>query len=502
MVLGQDEDIDPLREDFRDCGLAHLLAVSGQNVMLLGALAFPLLVAAGLGPARGALAVLAPDRALRAAGRRRSVAAARRGHGRRRPGGHRRVATRLALLRAAARGRRHARAEPAGLGDPGWQLSFAAVLGILWRAGRCGGLLGGLRRCRAARLRRPRAAREGMAVTVAATLATAPLLAHTSAGSPPAGSRRTCWPSRWWRRSCGSGWSRRRSASSAPVRRAARPAPRPVASPRWPTSTGSPPASPSCPAAASGCRWARRCRRAPPTRATAALSAPGWPRRRARPEPDRASSARAAWRRASRPPPHPGAGARLARPCSRWPPPGLAPPAAPERSPSPSSTSGRATPPWCRTPRHRRALRRRAAGGAGRAPAAPGRRAPAGAGGGHPPVARPPGRPHEVLERYPVGLMLDGGDHTRDPDFRRLEAEADRRGDPPGGRLRAQTLRVGALSIEILSPAPRPPGDRRPTTRTRAGSSRRPLRGLQLYHLGRRRERGAAAARRCPGWTR
>ena len=51
MVLGQDERIDPLvRDDFRDSGLAHLLAVSGQNVMLLAALALPLLGLAGAGP--------------------------------------------------------------------------------------------------------------------------------------------------------------------------------------------------------------------------------------------------------------------------------------------------------------------------------------------------------------------------------------------------------------------------------------------------------------------
>ena len=52
MVLGQDEAIDPLtRDDWRDSGLAHLLAVSGQNVMLLCALALPLLGLAGLAPA-------------------------------------------------------------------------------------------------------------------------------------------------------------------------------------------------------------------------------------------------------------------------------------------------------------------------------------------------------------------------------------------------------------------------------------------------------------------
>ena len=51
MVLGEDERIDSAtRDDWRDAGLSHLLAVSGQNVMLLMALALPLLVAAGLGP--------------------------------------------------------------------------------------------------------------------------------------------------------------------------------------------------------------------------------------------------------------------------------------------------------------------------------------------------------------------------------------------------------------------------------------------------------------------
>ena len=49
MVLGQDERIPAaVREDFRASGLAHLLAVSGQNVMLLAALALPLLMLAGV----------------------------------------------------------------------------------------------------------------------------------------------------------------------------------------------------------------------------------------------------------------------------------------------------------------------------------------------------------------------------------------------------------------------------------------------------------------------
>ncbi len=46
-VLGQDDGIDPAtREDFKRSGLAHLLAVSGQNVILLCLLAWPLLALA------------------------------------------------------------------------------------------------------------------------------------------------------------------------------------------------------------------------------------------------------------------------------------------------------------------------------------------------------------------------------------------------------------------------------------------------------------------------
>ena len=80
MVLGQDEAIDPVtREDFRASGLAHLLAVSGQNVMLLVALALPAAAARGRRRRAARLAVLAgADRDLRAARGRRAVAAAGR----------------------------------------------------------------------------------------------------------------------------------------------------------------------------------------------------------------------------------------------------------------------------------------------------------------------------------------------------------------------------------------------------------------------------------------
>ena len=54
-VLGQDDRIDPATvTDFKRSGLAHLLAVSGQNVVLLGVLAVPLLAAAGPVAARAA----------------------------------------------------------------------------------------------------------------------------------------------------------------------------------------------------------------------------------------------------------------------------------------------------------------------------------------------------------------------------------------------------------------------------------------------------------------
>jgi competence protein ComEC len=48
-VLGQDDRVDSLtREDFRRSGLAHLLAVSGQNVALLALLAMPILALLGM----------------------------------------------------------------------------------------------------------------------------------------------------------------------------------------------------------------------------------------------------------------------------------------------------------------------------------------------------------------------------------------------------------------------------------------------------------------------
>jgi competence protein ComEC len=207
MVLGQDEAIEPgLREDFRDSGLAHLLAVSGQNVMLLAALALPALALAGL-RLRARLAALVVLIAL-------YVPLAGAGPSLQRAG-----AMGLAGIAAMAASRPSSRSyalllaaaatlawNPRAWADPGWQLSFAAVVGILVLGVP---LASGLRRLGEEMLP-PRAGTgaagwrlpagvatlarasvgvlaDGIAITVAATLATAPLLAHHFGSVPLAG---------------------------------------------------------------------------------------------------------------------------------------------------------------------------------------------------------------------------------------------------------------------------------------------------------------------------
>ena len=234
MVLGQDEAIDAARrEDFRDSGLAHLLAVSGQNVMLLVALALPALALAGLG-LRARLAALVALIAL-------YVPLAGAGPSLQRAGvmGLAGVAA-IAASRPASRSYALLLAAAATLAlnprtwtDPGWQLSFAAVAGILtvgvpmsrglrrmgeelvttaraepaWsRAGpipgdaepaSSGPAIAPSRPCPAWSAPAPAAGTiafaavrllaDGVAITVAATLATAPLLAHHFGSVPLAG---------------------------------------------------------------------------------------------------------------------------------------------------------------------------------------------------------------------------------------------------------------------------------------------------------------------------
>jgi len=169
MVLGQDERLtDDVREDFERSGLAHVLAVSGQNVMLLATLvlaagavlALPLrtrLVAAlalvafyvpltGAGPSIQRAGVMG------AAGLIAALAG--------RPA-HRWYALGLAAVVTLA-------LNPRAAGEPGWQLSFAAVITLL-------ALVPPLRGVLARRMPGPVA--DVAAMTLAATLGTAPLMA-------------------------------------------------------------------------------------------------------------------------------------------------------------------------------------------------------------------------------------------------------------------------------------------------------------------------------------
>ncbi|HEX8052817.1 MAG TPA: ComEC/Rec2 family competence protein, partial [Thermoleophilaceae bacterium] len=169
MVLGQDEMIDPLVvDDFRRSGLGHLLAVSGQNVVLLCALAIPLIAALG-GGIRARVAVLSVLVLL-------YVLVAGAG-----PSLQRAAAMAVVGLAALAVGRARSRwyalllaaaitlaVDPRAAAEPGWQLSFAAVAGILLLAPPLSRTLRAL----------PRPLADGAAMTLAATVATGPIAAH------------------------------------------------------------------------------------------------------------------------------------------------------------------------------------------------------------------------------------------------------------------------------------------------------------------------------------
>ena len=170
MVLGQDERLtETVRTEFQRSGLAHLLAVSGQNVVLLAMLALGAGMVAGL-PLRTRLAVALALVVL-------YVPLAGGG-----PSIQRAGVMGGAGLVAALAGRPASRWYAVGLavvvtlalnprasGEVGWQLSFAAVVGLLalaprWREG--------LRRAGV-----PGPLADAGAVTAAATVATAPLMA-------------------------------------------------------------------------------------------------------------------------------------------------------------------------------------------------------------------------------------------------------------------------------------------------------------------------------------
>jgi competence protein ComEC len=170
MVLGQDAALpDDLREDFRVTGLAHLVAASGANVLLLAALVLAIGTLLGLGlTARLSLALLLVALYVPLAGAGPSI--------------QRAGVMGAAGLAAALAGRPTSRwyalllaatltlgFNPRAADDVGWQLSFAAVLAMLALVP---GLSTALRRRQL-----PRWIAEALAVTAAATLGTAPLIA-------------------------------------------------------------------------------------------------------------------------------------------------------------------------------------------------------------------------------------------------------------------------------------------------------------------------------------
>jgi competence protein ComEC len=169
MVLGQDEQLrEEVRDDFKRSGLAHVLAVSGQNVMLLATLVLGAAAVAGIGlrtrlvlalvlvalyvPLTGAGPSIQRAGVMGAAG----LVAALAG----RPA-HRWYALGLAAAVTLA-------LNPRAAGEPGWQLSFAAVVALL-------ALAPPLREWLARRMPGPVA--DVAAMTVAATIGTAPLMA-------------------------------------------------------------------------------------------------------------------------------------------------------------------------------------------------------------------------------------------------------------------------------------------------------------------------------------
>ena len=178
-VLGQDDRIpDPVRDEFRRAGLGHLVAVSGQNVMLLALLAVPLLALLGM-PLRlrlltvlGLVAAYVPVTGAGPSIQRAGVMGA-------------------AGIVAALAGRPSSRwyavllaacvtlaLDPRASADVGWQLSFAAVIAIIVLAAPLTAVLSGAAGRRTSRMTVRRALAEGAALTLAATLVTAPLAAH------------------------------------------------------------------------------------------------------------------------------------------------------------------------------------------------------------------------------------------------------------------------------------------------------------------------------------
>jgi competence protein ComEC len=469
MVLGEDEQIDSAtRDDWRDSGLSHLLAVSGQNVMLLMALALPPLVAAGLGPRGRGLALLclvAVYVPLAGAGPSLQRAGVMGAAGIAAMTLSRPSSRWYALLLAAAV---TLALSPRACGDPGWQLSFVAVAGIL-AAGRP--LAAVLRRI-AHELAGPprplphrrtlaRAALDGLceasAITVAATVATAPLLAYHFGSVPLAGlpanllALPAVAPAMWL------GMVKAALGLAAPLLPA-----------------GGQLAEALGPLAHLPIGYldglAERCATLPGGRLELPLgSAPAVVAAyiamtalaygpRARFSPAVALELAAAWRRRPRAL-RAGAGALVATVLVLGASAVLATPPPPDAPTVRFLDIGQGDATLIQDgagaaalfdggPPEARVYRQLRAAGVGRLDLM---------------VATHQSRDHqgglhEVLERIPTSLLLENSDGTTDQDFRRLLAEADARGVRHVPARAGQVIHVGRLRIEILSPRPLPPG--------------------------------------------
>jgi competence protein ComEC len=102
---------------------------------------------------------------------------------------------------------------------------------------------------------------------------------------------------------------------------------------------------------------------------------------------------------------------------------------------------------------------------------------------------------HAVLARFPTRLLLENGDGTRDPDFRRLLAEADAAGSAASPPARARCCRSAARGARARAGAATARRARRPRIRTRAASPRIVSAGdVRRLAVRRRRERRDPAA--------
>ncbi len=169
MVLGEDERLtEEVRDEFQRSGLAHILAVSGANVMLLAVLVLGACALFGV-PLRTRLVLAAALIVI-------YVPLAGGG-----PSIQRAGVMGVAGLIAALAGRPARRwyalllaaavtlvLNPRAAGEPGWQLSFAAVVALLVGAPPLREALG---------RRMPAAIADAAAITIAATIGTAPLMA-------------------------------------------------------------------------------------------------------------------------------------------------------------------------------------------------------------------------------------------------------------------------------------------------------------------------------------